>query len=97
MTSRSEAGESLKKESASATAWPERFMKVRGLRRRHRWPASSASMSEDWKRDFGMEEAGERRSMSMKPALWRVLAYWEPGLPRPTMSFWDVGGTRSGV
>src|ERR1019366_8833131 len=75
------------------TASPESFMKVNGL---------TSSMSRPRKRPWTTELASRVRprpdqparsairSSTIQPALWRVFAYWLPGLPRPTTIFTDA-------
>ena len=75
------------------TARPDSFMNVRGL---------TSVMSRPRKRPIAMAEASRVRplpsqparsairSRTIQPMLWRVFAYWSPGLPRPTTIFTDL-------
>jgi hypothetical protein len=49
--------------------------------------SSSTSLASRWRPRPDRPALSAIRSSAIQPMLWRVSAYWPPGLPRPTTSF----------
>ena len=82
------AGAILKKLAIICTGRPLAFMKVCG--NSSHTPDSAWRPTSAWNLAslrIAMPFWAAKRSISQKPALWRVRSYFSPGLPSPMMSF----------
>ena len=90
VTTRSSPSGTRSLASSLRTAIPESFMNVWGLARirsRPLYRSSSVELASRWRPRPDRPARSASRSSTNQPMLWRVSAYWLPGLPRPTTSF----------